>query len=137
MSAESEALAKAWMVKAKGDLAVARLLIEGIEPHLDSGVYHCQQAAEKLLKALLTLDENLFPKSHNLRILLDLALPRHPELSTLIDACLVLTPYATEFRYPGDILEPDRSEAVEAFHHAEDILNAVAPFVPDRATGNG
>ena len=128
MSAESEALAKAWMVKAKGDLAVARLLIEGIEPHLDSGVYHCQQAAEKSFKALLTLDENLFPKSHNLRILLDLALPRHPELSTLIDACLVLTPYATEFRYP---------EAVEAFHHAEDILNAVAPFIPDRATGNG
>ena len=137
MSAESESLANSWMVKAKGDLAVARLLVEGSEPHLDSGVYHCQQAAEKALKALLTLDETIFPKSHNLRILLDLVLPRHPELSTLVNACIVLTPYATEFRYPGDIFEPDRSEAVEAFHHAEDILNAVAPFVPDRAIGNG
>ena len=136
MSAESEALARSWMVKAKGDLAVARLLIEGSEPHLDSGVYHCQQAAEKSLKALLTLDENLFPKSHNLRILLDLVLPRHPELSTLVNACIVLTPYATEFRYPGDIFEPDRSEAVEAFHHAEGILNAVVPFIPARSVNN-
>jgi HEPN domain-containing protein len=133
MSAESDTLASSWLAKAKGDMAVARILIEGDEPHLDAGVYHCQQAAEKSLKALLALNENPFPKSHNLRSLLDLALPLHPELSSLANACILLTPYATEFRYPADVFEPDPSEAAEAVHLAQGIVDAIRPLIPDQA----
>jgi HEPN domain-containing protein len=130
MTEASSALARSWLAKSNGDLAVAKILIEGDEPHLDAGVYHCQQAAEKSLKALLALDAHPFPRSHNLRSLLDLALPQHPELSILADACMLLTPYATEFRYPGDIFEPDPSEATEALLLAQDIINAIAPSIP-------
>ena len=137
MSAASNTLAISWLHKARGDFAVARLLIDGGEPHPDSGVYHCQQAAEKSLKALLTMDESPFPKSHNLRILLDLTLPLHPELSSLINACIVLTPYATEFRYPGDIFEPDQSEATEALLLAQSIVDAVSVLIPENAAENG
>jgi hypothetical protein len=31
----------------------------------------------------------------------------------------MLTPYATEFRYPGELLEPERSEAEQALAAAE------------------
>lgn len=136
MGEESKTLARSWLAKAKRDMAVAKILIEGSEPHRDAGVYHCQQAAEKSLKALLTLDEKLFPKSHDLRNLLDLAVPLHPELFSHANACILLTPYATEFRYPGDPLEPDPSEASEALLLAQNIVNAVTPLIPAEIDSN-
>lgn len=51
MSPESYEIAKIWLAKASSDLATARLLITGNEQHLDTGSYHCQQAAEKAIKA--------------------------------------------------------------------------------------
>jgi HEPN domain-containing protein len=45
MSPESLELAKVWLAKAQSDLATARLLIKGSERYLDTGSYHCQQAA--------------------------------------------------------------------------------------------
>lgn len=57
MSPESLELAEAWLAKSRSDLATARLLILGHEPYLDTGCYHCQQAAEKALKAWLTANE--------------------------------------------------------------------------------
>jgi HEPN domain len=40
--------------------------MEGQEPYLDTAVYHCQQAAEKALKAFLTARDIAFEKTHNL-----------------------------------------------------------------------
>ena len=43
-----------WLHKADHDLRSAVLLMSGDEePLLDTAVYHCQQAAEKVLKAYL------------------------------------------------------------------------------------
>jgi hypothetical protein len=44
----------------------------------------------------------------------------------------VLTPYATEFRYPSDIVEPDVSEAEEALTMAESVLSFVIKLLPDK-----
>lgn len=61
--------------------------------------FHCQQAAEKLLKALLSVKGIRFRKTHDLRELIDLltdnASPVPPNLAD-IDS---LTPYGTLFRY--------------------------------------
>ena len=54
--------AATWMGKADSDLASASILIEGDRKHLDTGSYHCQQAAEKALKAWLTANGAIFPK---------------------------------------------------------------------------
>jgi len=72
MSPESLILAGAWLKKASSDLAAASILIHGEQKHLDVGSYHCQQAAEKAIKAYLTARETLFPKTHSLEQLLDL-----------------------------------------------------------------
>jgi len=47
------------------DLGSAKRLISGDEPFLDTAVYHCQQAAEKALKAYLTLKDAPFQKIHD------------------------------------------------------------------------
>ena len=48
-----------------------------------------------------------FEKVHNLPLLVVEAMMLRPGFSDLLDAAERLTPYATLFRYPGDILEPD------------------------------
>jgi len=46
MTLEYATVVRAWLANADSDLATARLHIEGNQPHLDTGSYHCQQAAE-------------------------------------------------------------------------------------------
>ncbi len=46
---------KDWLTKVAEDYRVAQLLAESAEPLDDAICFHCQQAAEKLLKALLVL----------------------------------------------------------------------------------
>jgi HEPN domain-containing protein len=121
MSPESLDLAKVWLAKAQSDLATARLLIKGSERYLDTGSYHCQQAAEKAIKAWLTAAEVVFVKTHSLEILVNLCLPSAPGLQRFLPHAVELTPFATEFRYPGDAFEPSAEEAANALTLAEDL----------------
>jgi HEPN domain-containing protein len=114
-----------WLIKSQRDIGSARRLMEGQEPYLDTAVYHCQQAAEKALKAFLTARDIAFEKTHNLVALLALCTPFEPVFAQWEDAAAMLTPYATEFRYPGEPLEPERSEAEQALAAAE----AFVPFI--------
>ena len=41
-----------------------------------------------------------------------------------------LTPYATEFRYPGDLLEPEKEDAEEAIEMATQIYSFVLQNLP-------
>jgi HEPN domain-containing protein len=114
-------LAGIWLIKARSDLATAKLLIKGGERHLDTGSYHCQQAAEKAIKAWLTAVEVIFTKTHSLEILVRLCIPSEPDFQRFLDHAVELTPFATEFRYPGEELEPSQEEANTALSLAEDI----------------
>lgn len=126
MSPESHDLAKIWLAKAQSDLATARLLIKGSERYLDTGSYHCQQAAEKAIKAWLTAAEISFVKTHSLEILLRLCFPSHSGFQRFLSHAIELTPLATEFRYPGDIFEPSAEEADHAYALAEEITTWIA-----------
>ena len=126
MSPESFKLAKIWLAKAHSDLATAKLLIQGAERHLDTGSYHCQQAAEKAIKAWLTAQEVVFAKTHSLEILVNLCVPSSPEFQRFLPHAFRLTPFATEFRYPGDVFEPSPEEAADALSLAQDITTWIA-----------
>lgn len=121
MSPESHELARIWLAKAQSDLATARLLIHGAERYLDTGSYHCQQAAEKAIKAWLTAQEVTFIKTHSLEILLRLCIPSAPGFHRFLAHAIELTPLATEFRYPGDVFEPSEAEAAHALALAEEL----------------
>jgi HEPN domain-containing protein len=71
-------------------------------PTSNAVCFHCQQCAEKYLKAFLVRHEVAFPKIHDLRELRRLAVVVDPTLDLITDLLLRLAPYAVEFRYPGE-----------------------------------
>ena len=48
---EVRTIALEWMAKAKRDLEAAQRMIDCADPLLDTGTYHCQQAAELALRS--------------------------------------------------------------------------------------
>jgi hypothetical protein len=51
----------------------------------------------------------------------------------LIDRAVPLTEYAWKFRYPGELEEPSRHEAEEAFEVAREVYAAVRARLPKEA----
>jgi HEPN domain-containing protein len=132
MSPDPERCAEAreWLIRARHDLLAAHVLL-GTQPALsDVAVYHCQQAAEKALKAFLFWHDRPFRKTHDLEELGAQCVALDASLDSLLDKTSTLTPYAWQFRYPGPAIEPTTTEAAEAALLAEDVLNAVVQRLP-------
>ncbi len=127
--------AKAWMVKAWRDLETARRSGTGEPPFYDIAVYHCQQAAEKAVKAFLVHHGKPYEKTHDIEVLIDLAGEIDPKFSDLADAADALTPYATRFRYPNATfaVEPQPVEYDEALQHAQSVYDFVLYLLPAMA----
>ncbi len=87
-----------WFFKAQHDLRSARRLFSDDPPILDTAAYHCQQAAEKALKAFLTLHDIPFQKTHLLLPLVGHCIEVDPDFEELKEAAEALTPFATAFR---------------------------------------
>src|SRR5260370_40339248 len=64
-----------WVRKAEQDWKVAHKLAGETPPPRDIVCFHCQQAAEKYLKALLQETGLVVPKTHELADILDLLVP--------------------------------------------------------------
>lgn len=121
-----------WLIKSQHDLGSVRWLMEGDEPYLDTAVYHCQQAAERALEAFLTYHHVPFEKSHDLTELLGLAAQADPVLDRWCEVAQELTPNAVRFRYPGDVLEPTRSEAERALQDAQAFVDFIWHLLPEQ-----
>jgi len=120
-------LVKSWLTKADHDLGSAKILLEQTPPYLDTAIYHCQQAAEKALKAFLTHNDISFEKTHNLSSLLALCESIHPNCRDYYEEAETLTPYATAFRYPSEFFEEELE--VEQVDQALDYATKVYEFV--------
>jgi HEPN domain-containing protein len=123
-------LIQAWLRKAQHDLASARKLAAGPDPILDTATYHCQQAAEKAVKAFLAFRDHPLERTHNVRLLVTLAESYVPEFSAWREAAEQLTPYATAFRYPADFLEPGTDTFISAERAAAGLLAFVFSRLP-------
>ena len=80
----------------------------------------------------LTYQDVIFKKTHNLSVLLELCISFSAGFREFRDATEILTPYATGFRYPQDVFEPERAEAEEAVEAADLILSFVMQSLPDK-----
>ena len=90
----------AWLGKAAEDQAAARVL-EKHAPHLDTVIgFHCQQAVEKSLKAVIVWMDTDVPRTHDLDALLALLTPHLPELGDLTEAASYLNGFSVVPRYP-------------------------------------
>jgi HEPN domain-containing protein len=61
---EVRTIALEWMAKAKRDLEAAQRMIDCADPLLDTGTYHCQQAAELALRAAEKIVHSISEKIH-------------------------------------------------------------------------
>ena len=120
-----------WLRKADADLAVADRLLSDDAAFPNAVAFHCQQAAEKYLKALLTCWGVEFPKTHVLAALIGLIEAHRAELAeSLLDA-VILTPYGVELRYPGDRPDASPTQAREAVELAKLVRDKVLPFLSE------
>ncbi len=117
-----------WLFKADHDLKSAEYLLGSPSGLYDAAIYHTQQCAEKALKAYLAFREQPIEKSHNLIYLCQTAISLRKDFESLLDAALLLNPYATMFRYPEGDLLPTEAELLIAIDSARSVL----AFVQER-----
>jgi HEPN domain-containing protein len=119
-----------WLHKADADLDLAEHLLSDNVVYPDAIAFHCQQAAEKYLKAFLVSCGVGFPKTHDLGELLDLIQPVQAALAESLQDVIVLTPYGVDLRYPGDRPEATAQEARDAVALARKVRAAVHDALP-------
>ncbi|MBM3270740.1 MAG: HEPN domain-containing protein [Candidatus Sericytochromatia bacterium] len=125
----SEDLARGWLRKAQSDLQTAVLLGNSEGPY-DTACFHAQQAAEKALKALLSLAGSPIPRTHSLADLALMCRDPFPGLTVAGEDLACLTPYAVELRYDFEFW-PEADVAAEAVLAARRIVDAVSALVAE------
>jgi len=122
---EAESLLREWIEKADADLEVARRMAAEAANRFrirEIVGFHCQQAAEKYLKALLTRCQIEFPKTHDIKTLLQLA---GDPVADSLGAAKWLTPFGVEIRYPGEtaeMLPGDEDKALELASQVRQVV---------------
>ncbi len=115
---------KEWLDLAETDLGVARHLYETYRPQpLEIICYHCQQAAEKAIKAVIVAHgaQGGMPKLHDLSFLLN-QLKNMVEIGEeYYDYADALTPYGVAVRYPSELGLEER-HAKDALRYADILL---------------
>lgn len=81
-----------WLAKPTEDLGAARVLAAG---YPGPACFHCQQAVEKALKALLALHDQPIRKTHDLRELGQAVGDHYPELLPAVGRAAPLTVFAS------------------------------------------
>ncbi len=105
-------LTKEWVDKAEADFYSADLLLHAGEyPLSEPACFHCQQCAEKYLKAYLQEHQINFERKHDLMPLLAMCVSMDDEFQSLKDGLQGLDRYAVVVRYPGVVIKPETAES--------------------------
>ena len=111
--------------KAKSDLNVAKILwkkFESGEVELDLTIimFHLQQSAEKLLKALLAYNSLHYTKTHSIEKLIEVTETSNINLSKNIEKLIPLSDFAVEGRY--SIILDDIEDVESHFEILDDFI---------------
>lgn len=113
-----------WVRFAEEDFDVATALFRRRKMGAANSIgFHCQQCAEKYLKARMVEDGIAIPKTHDLQLLLNLLLAAHPLWAAFNSVLGNLTGYAVKFRYPGHVAT--RSDARAALKACRSIRSEI------------
>lgn len=117
-------LTEEWIFKAEEDFASADILLHSGEvPLADNAAFHCQQCAEKYLKAYLQEHMVEFERKHDLMPLLKLCNALDKEFQTVHSELSQLDRYAVVVRYPGITVKAKTAE--EALQAAKRVRSFV------------
>jgi HEPN domain-containing protein len=121
---------QAWIEKAQGDFLCIENNLAAKQIPWDVVAFHAQQAGEKMLKAFLVSTGQTVIKTHDLTFLLNLCRSVAGGFPDLGEECRWLTRYAVQFRYPGEEMAVEETEARESIDAARKIETAVASMLP-------
>lgn len=122
---------KEWYDLAVMDLGVAKHLESTYYPKpVEIVCYHCQQAAEKGIKALIMYygAEGGMPKLHDLSFLLNQIKNKVSIEDKYYDYADTLTPYGVSIRYPNELFLEER-HAKQAIQYADEMIQWVGGIV--------
>lgn len=114
-----------WIDKANNDFGAAEHLLGHGDRFREIVAFHCHQAAEKYLKALLVRRQVEFPKTHDIKKLLGLVATIDSELAKSLRDLDALTPFGVELRYPSDAPELLPGGEITALDMARRVKDAV------------
>jgi HEPN domain-containing protein len=109
-----------WLLKADRDFGLASHAHLHAPQYPDLICYHCQQASEKYLKALVVYFQLPMRRTHDLEDLLDIISAVDHSITTdfYVNARIV-NDYGVQIRYPDPAGDPSESDVIEALAVAE------------------
>ncbi|MDR0494602.1 MAG: Cof-type HAD-IIB family hydrolase [Treponema sp.] len=121
-----------WIQKAENDISSAQYLAQNMYPAPTEIIcFHCQQAAEKYLKAFLVYNDQEPPKTHDLIELAKLCNNFNENFPLLFSKCEYLLPFAARTRYPSTV-DPKDEDMKRALSYARDIIDFIKSKMPMR-----
>jgi HEPN domain-containing protein/predicted nucleotidyltransferase len=127
-AAKSE-IVREWLDKARRELQTARVALDSTQPLAGIACFHCRQAGEQCLRALLQRHEIAAPKVHDLVGLIDLCVPHEPRMAELRARAEALAAYDEALLYPP-AREPSAEEGQRALATAEALCACVLRLLP-------
>lgn len=120
--------ARRWWVIAAEDMRVAEACLALDPPSCSNAAYHCQQAAEKIMKGVLIERGVNFRRVHDLDELAGVVAIHRGDLEAELDACRTWSAWAIDYRYPGDDppVLPRADELAAALETLRHLLVVVA-----------
>lgn len=109
-----------WLRKGDRDFGLATHASTHTLDYPDLICYHCQQAAEKFLKALVVHHGLPLRKTHDLEDLLDLLAPVELSISVeFYENARKINDYSVQIRYPDPSGDPSEADVLEALAAAK------------------
>ena len=115
---------KEWLAYSKRDMDSANYLLQMKPIPLEIICFHCQQSAEKALKAFMVEHNIEVIKTHDLGILIEKCSQVSEEFKTLNTVASRLTDYAAQSRYPFAV-EVEESDMKVALADTKTVWNFV------------
>lgn len=123
MNEETKNYIRQWIEKAADDLVVIEKLTQFEVVATSAVCFHCQQVAEKYLKAFLIANGVEIRKTHNIEFLLAECEEIDSDFGELDPKDL--NDFGVDVRYPGDIYSPTAEETMQYKQIAFEIKNLV------------
>jgi HEPN domain-containing protein len=112
---------KEWIEKADHDLGSAKIIYLHLPDYFDTIAFHCQQAVEKYIKAVLFFNKIEFQRSHDLIYLLELLSGKIEIEEDWYKIAVSLNNFSVQIRYPNTIIKLSKEEIESSIHIAEDF----------------
>jgi len=112
---------KEWIEKADHDLGSAKIIYLHLPEYFDTIAFHCQQAVEKYLKAILVFYKIGFLRSHDLIYLLELLSRKIDIDESKFKNAFTLNNFGVQIRYPNEIIKLTKEELEIAIRISEEF----------------